>query len=123
MTTYLCQKKMEKQKRVFTNAEKMFPVVENYYASKLSQKRFCEQNEVAPHLLTYWLRKYKTEQLSKQEKDLPKFVSLEISNKISTSRGLEVSYPNGTKLRLPEKVEWALLEQILIKLNDVSSNS
>jgi transposase-like protein len=113
---------MENQKRKFSSAKEMFPIVENYYSSKLSQKEYCQQQQLAPHLLGYWLRKYKDQQLAEQQKEVPKFVSVQISDQPTNLRGLEISYANGTKLHLPDKLEWPLLEKILIKLSDVSTN-
>ena len=114
---------MEKQKRKFLRAKEMFPIVENYYASDLSQKKYCEQHQVAPHLLAYWLRKYKDQQKEEQQKEVSKFVSLQINEAPPHLSGLEISYANGTKLHLHHKVDWPLLEKILIKLSDVSTNS
>lgn len=113
---------MEKEKRSYSSLEKMLPLIEDYYASGLSQKEYCQRKKLASHLLGYWLRKYKVSQSVEQQKKAPKFVSLQISSLSPIPDGVQIIYTNGTKINIAQKVDWAFFEKILIKLGDVSNH-
>jgi len=114
---------MDKTKRSYSSMDKMLPLLQNYYASGLSQKQYCEQEQLAPHLLGYWLRKYKAQQSVDQENGVSKFVELSISAPSPILDGVEIIYSNGTKIKVAQKVEWAFFEKLLVKLDDVSNHS
>ena len=114
---------MDKTKRSYSSMDEMLPVLENYYASGLSQKQYCEQEQLAPHLLAYWHRKYKAQQSIDQKSEVSKFVKLSISSPVPTLDGVEIIYSNGTKIKVAQKVEWAFFEKLLVKLDDVSNHS
>ncbi len=114
---------MDKTKRSYSSMDKMLPLLKHYYASGLSQKQYCEQEQLAPHLLGYWLRKYKAQQSVKQENEVSKFVKLAISAPSPILDGVEIIYSNGTKIKLVQKVEWTFFEKLLVKLDDVSNHS
>ena len=113
---------MDKRKRSYGSMEKMLPLLEDYHASGLSQKQYCEREQLAPHLLGYWLRKYKAQQSDDQEIRAPKFVELAISSPLPTLDGVEIVYSNGTKINIVQKVDWAFFEKLLVKLDDVSNH-
>ncbi len=113
---------MEESKRTYSSLEKMRPLLEKYYASGLSQKKYCEQEQLAPHLLGYWLRKYKASQSVEQQKESPKFVSLQISSPLPIPDSVQIVYSNGTKINIAQKVDWAFFEKLLVKLDDVSNH-
>ena len=48
-------------KEVRTEA-KMFPLVENWIESKLTQKQFSEQHQLPAHILPYWITRYHQQQ-------------------------------------------------------------
>jgi len=70
----------------------MFPLIEEWQRSGLSQKAFCIDREVDLSVFTYWRRKHNQAHEFKSE-----FVEL-----IPTStQTCEISYPNGVVVRLP----------------------
>ena len=113
---------MEKEKRSYSSLEKMLPLLKDYYASGLSQKKYCERESLAPHLLGYWLRKHKVSQSVEQQKESPKFVSLQISASPPVPDGVQIVYSNGTKINIAQKVDWSFFEKLLITLDDVSNH-
>lgn len=114
---------MEKSKRCYSSSDDMFPIVENYYASGLTQKEYCQRKQLAVHLLSYWVRKYKALRSDGQQNSESKFVNLEINTPIGIVDGVEIIYSNGTKVNLVQKVEWTFFEKILEKLDDVSNRN
>ena len=37
----------------------MFTLIENWQQSGLSQKSFCEQHRIVPHVFYYWFKRYR----------------------------------------------------------------
>lgn len=43
----------------------MLPLVEDYYSSGLSQKKYCEREQLDLNFLRYWLCQYKVHPIDK----------------------------------------------------------
>ncbi len=79
------------------NRTAMFGLIEQYKASGLSQKRFCQEHTIAISQFYYWHKRYRESQAEQG------FVPVKIfsgRNKIPVAN-LEIQYPNGVLLRLP----------------------
>lgn len=111
---------MEKPKRKFLRSEEMYPIIKEYLASGLSQKKFGEEHNIPLHLMTYWVRKYKESKLPK-ENPASKFVSLELGAERGVF-GMEIEFRNGTLLKLGKEIDWPILDKILSKLNDAPTH-
>jgi guanylate kinase len=74
--------------------DQMFSVVERWKSSGLSQKAFCESEELASSVFAYWHKKYK-EQFQESASG---FVEIDSHG----TDKVEICYPSGVILRLPE---------------------
>ena len=85
---------MSKQK----TASEMYPIVEEYESSQANRLDFCKSKNLTPSVLYYWRRKYLDEQVNvKSGED----IRLGFTEVIPDSeRKLEISYPNGVRVRM-----------------------
>ena len=92
----------------------MFPLVQAWDGSGLSQKAFCKRHGVKSHVFAYWLRRYREEKPAEQE-EASGFVSVEMDQVPAESVLAEVIYPDGTRLILKERVGLSFLRSLLHK--------
>jgi Transposase len=79
--------------RVFRSEEEMFKLIARRAASKLTVKKFCEQNDLLPAAYYYWQKKYYSKNESATE--LGGFTLLQVDDAVQQSLFAEV---NGIKL-------------------------
>ncbi len=95
----------KKTKQGRLDASTMFPLMELYEDSEMTQKQFCVEMDLVPHTFTYWLTKYrKSKQPTKKTVVAGKFVELEVEapkTKGEAVRHMRISYPDGTLIELP----------------------
>jgi hypothetical protein len=72
----------------------MYPLIEAYLSSGLSQQHFCEINAIASSTFHYWLKKYKAENTTPAS-----FIEVN-TQAAAPGQHLELTYPNGVKLRV-----------------------
>ena len=87
-------------------SETMYPLVEDYLSSGLSQEQFCDNQPVTVSTFGYWVRKYKQEN---QESAPAGFIAL---NPTVPSGQAEVFYPNGVRVVL-SSVNVQLLRELV----------
>jgi hypothetical protein len=63
-------------------AQEMFPLVESWLQSGLTQKQFCLDNQLPVHILVYWVGRYRKAQPHKAIADKEKAPSGKMSKKI-----------------------------------------
>lgn len=82
-------------------AREMFPVIKRYQDCGLTQKEFCEQENLALHVFHYWLKKYKQEQPSEPDASPnPAFLPIELTGRAYTkSTACEIALPTGIVIR------------------------
>lgn len=92
-------------------SEEMFPVVEDWLESGLTQKEYSRQHQLAGHILPYWAGRYrKTHPSSDQETS--SFIRLSAPSAPSVD-GMEVVLPTGVVIRFGSRVPVAYLQQLL----------
>jgi len=74
----------------------MYPVVEFYLSGELSQKEFCQQNDLTLSVFNYWLKRYRKDKINNSENT---FASIEIDH--CSSSVIELTLPNGVHLKIP----------------------
>jgi len=89
----------------------MFPVVELWQSSGQTQKEFCQEQGIKPHVFTYWVGKYKKQRAGSDE--TTGFVPIAIEEQRSESYYAEISYPDGTRLRFGRSVSAEQIRQLL----------
>lgn len=87
--------------------DEMFPVVEEYIESELTQKDFSAEHGMSIAVLNYWLAKYRRKSTESE-------AFLEIHPGAAAERPLlEVCYPHGVKLRIFTPLKAAYLDHLL----------
>jgi len=82
-------------KRTRRTSSQMYPIIENYLSSGLSQFDYCEANNLAQHVLSYWLRLYR----ERNNKKVPGFAQVEITQ--PSIQHVQISFPNGMEIKIP----------------------
>ena len=90
----------------------MFPLIEEWKRSGLSQKELSNQHGINPHVFGYWLRRYRE---NREASKAAGFVSVEMEQRPIESVLAEVIYPSGTRLVFKERVGLAFLQSLLSK--------
>lgn len=94
----------------------MFPLIQKWEGSGVSQKAFCNTHQVKPHVFWYWLRRYREQQGQMVgPQPSPGFVSIQMDHSPSETVLAEVIYPDGTRLILKEGVSLSFLQSLLLK--------
>lgn len=95
--------------RIKRNAEEMFPLVESYLSSQVTQKEFSAEHGMSVAVLNYWLSKYRSESV-----ETGAFLEIHPSGAVAAERPLlEVCYPHGVKLRIFTPLKPAYLDHLL----------
>lgn len=80
-------------------------------SSGISQRAFCEQHEVVPHIFYYWLSRYRLKHTAlKQTGFIPVSVT---AVKQSESATMEVLGVNGNRILFYDHVDPAYLKKLL----------
>lgn len=56
---YFCQQNKDTMGASTEHRNRMFSLIENWHQSGLSQKAFCEQQQIAAHQFYYWYKCYR----------------------------------------------------------------
>jgi len=89
--------------------EKMFSSIASWQSSDLSQKEWCQQQNIAYHIFHYWYKKYKEEQ-QLTDGNAP-FVRLTVKSELGTA--CEVVFNDGTKVIFREPISVQYLKSLL----------
>ncbi len=77
-------------------SEEMFPLVEQWQTSGLSQKQFSKENNIKYHSFTYWVRRFRQHQRRQDG-----FIPLELSGSGTCGAfRVELVFGNGSVLRI-----------------------
>jgi len=79
--------------------EMMYSHVEDYKASGLTQSRYCENVGIKLATFSYWVIKYKNENIQNSSSN---FITINKEH-ITESKEYDIIYPNGVKLRVETK--------------------
>ncbi len=98
-----------------TEAE-MFPLVESWLESGLTQKEFSQKQQIPAHVLVYWIGRYRKIHRGDTSQTLGKgkldsFIRLPTT--IPSANGMEVCLPTGVVIRFAHPVPISYLEQLL----------
>jgi transposase-like protein len=78
----------------------MYPLVQEYLSSEVSQREFCQGHQIKIHTFQYWLSKYKQGEL--KENHLDKFIPLEVNESSPLlNQMVRISYPSGMIIEFP----------------------
>jgi len=97
-------------------SEKMFPIVEDWLQSGLTQKTYSQQHHLPAHVLPYWVGKYRKTQSATDQKT-SSFIRLTPPS-VPPVHGMEVQLPTGVVIRFAQPVPVTYLQQVLSACSD-----
>lgn len=108
------------QKNQKYSKEEMYLAIEMWHESKLSQREFCQEENLSVKTFAYWLKKYKSEKgVLKEELNAEDttFIPVEVTKEqpalIPEPSCIEILYPNGVKMKCPLAMNVALLKTLI----------
>lgn len=94
-------------------AREMFPLIERYLESQMTQKTFSAEHGLSVAVLGYWLAKYRKQTAAAAGPETGAFLELLPRSTPAEQALLEVVYPHGVRLRFFSLLPPAYLEQLL----------
>lgn len=93
--------------------QKMFEGITNWQQSGLSQKAWCEQNELTYSVFHYWYRRFRNQQADTNQSGGKDFVQLLVQDKPSDTPWCELVMGNGKKLFFHQSVSAEFIRTLL----------
>ncbi len=93
--------------------KEMFPLVEEWLKSGISQKEFGQRHGLALHIMPYWVAKYRKVQGSTQPTPATSTGFIEISTPKATASPMEVTLPSGAVIRFSCLIPINYLQELL----------
>ena len=91
--------------------EQMFAMVASWKQSNLSQKAWCEQNQIRYHVFHYWYKRYRDEQSESREAS---FIPLNVRSSLSdTCSNIEVVLADGKRILFHQAVSSDFLKAVI----------
>jgi transposase-like protein len=90
----------------------MFSLIEKYQQSGLSQKAFCEQHQVVPHVFYYWYKCYRTQNEVTAIEPAKGFIELH-SQAAQQAASIEVLLPCGHRIFFHQPVAACFIKAII----------
>jgi hypothetical protein len=92
--------------------DKMSALISSWKQSGLSQKAYCEQNQIRYHVFHYWYKRYRDEQLNSSE---PTFIPLNVKPSLSdaTCANIEVVLADGKRVLFHHAVSSDFLKAVI----------
>jgi hypothetical protein len=96
---------MSTNNKLTPRAKQMFPLIEKFLVSEVTQQRFCQQQDIRLSTFQWWLHQYRkvNKIATRQTKPAaPKFIpiKLEAPAPITIPPQCRIEYPNGIVLHL-----------------------
>ncbi len=89
------------KRKKFKSSQEMYPLIESYLESGQSQAQFCKEQGLKPHLLIYWLQKYRTDKQQRAGSETG-FAKLNIIDVPTNSdKVIIIRCGNGTTVEIP----------------------
>ena len=96
-------------------SEEMFPVVEDWLQSGLTQKEYSQRHQLALHILPYWAGRYRKEKADplapSPEASSGHFILVSTDKELTS--GMEIILPTGVVIRFASPVPVSYLQQVL----------
>lgn len=91
------------------NSAEMFPIIEAWHSSGLTQKEYGKVHNIPVHVLAYWSVRYR--KLKSPVADQAKFIP--VTYEKPAAGPLEIVLPNGIIIRFGQPVSVNYLQQVL----------
>ena len=92
--------------------EQMFAIISSWKQSNLSQKAYCEQNQLRYHVFHYWYKRYRNQKSRSTE---PAFIPLNVKPSFSdtTCVNIEVVLADGKRILFHQPVSSDFLKAVI----------
>ena len=92
--------------------EQMFTLISRWKQSGLSQKAYCEQNQIRYYVFHYWYKRYRDEQSNSSE---PAFIPLNLKPSLSDAgcANIEVVLADGKRILFHQAVTSNFLKAVI----------
>lgn len=92
--------------------EQMFAIIASWKQSNLSQKAYCEQNQIRYHVFHYWYKRYRSKQSASVEAS---FIPLTVKPSLSdaTCANIEVIMADGKRILFHHAVSSDFLKAVI----------
>ena len=81
--------------------EDMFRIIGSWKQSGLSQKAYCEQNNIRYHVFHYWYKRYRDQQAAIEDAT---FVPLDVKPSFPANSAIEILLPDGKRILFHQAV-------------------
>jgi len=89
--------------------EEMFALVKTCIASEISNKDFCTLNKISQANYYYWQKKY----LESQQVEPDDFIPVKFPRRVAAITEIEICYPNGVCIKLPQGSDLSLIRSFI----------
>ena len=96
-----------------SNQSSFFEAIQRWQQSGLSQKVWCEQNDMAYHVFHYWYRRFRNQHSKPTTDNENSFIQLTVADPASTTPWCEVVLAGGQKLVFHQPVAAAFIKSLL----------
>ena len=92
--------------------DKMFALIRSWKQSGLSQKSYCEQNQIRYYVFHYWYKRYRDEQSNSSE---GAFIPVNVKTSFSdiTCANIEVVFADGKRILFHEAISSDFLKAVI----------
>jgi adenylate kinase family enzyme len=97
-------------KKAVSQESEMYPHVEAQQASGQTQQSYCDQHQITPHVLSYWIKRYRLKKESGNEQG---FVCLSPPRDIISSVAMELVGSNGIRLMFYSQPDPSFIKSLL----------
>jgi hypothetical protein len=93
--------------------KEMFPLVEKWLASGISQKEFGQRHGFPLHIMPYWVARYRKAYPSAQATAATTTGFIQLPTSQATVSAMEVALPSGAVLRFSSLIPVTYLQELL----------
>ena len=96
--------------------EEAITMMENQQSSGLSIQAFCVAVNINPATYYYWRKRQKLNENPESSRLIPVCIEKSIQHSGTNSANLELTYPNGVRLSIPQSYELNLIRELVLIL-------
>jgi hypothetical protein len=96
-----------------SNQQQMFGAIQQWQQSGLSQKVWCEQNNILYSSFHYWYRRFRNLQSGNKQPSTDGFVELFLQDRSSASPWCELALGKGQRISFHQPVSAAFIKSLL----------
>ena len=87
----------------------MLDMIKTCMESGVSNKTFCKNQGITEGVFYYWRKRYQQKSTPQEER----FIPVHVKTPQPLNKEIEICYPNGVRVKLPEGMEISLLHSLI----------